>query len=543
MEHKKPSQPGKHPSKERIAQIRKALKAAKGQVSEEDAKKRLEKDDDFKKALEHYPLQADFDEKLTDEQKAEKLKQDIISAEVRKKVSKTLYEKDKTLGFPEQQEIIERQMNRYYDHDLGDPKLRGHVEAPHGTKASAKVEKWSEDHKISDYETNTNEITEKTANYMIFKRPRLLADVNSLPKDVESSLRSEGAVYTKEDNLNAVKAQRDLTKKMLKEQNNLTADGKANNPYLAVYLHGKVDTRGHDFEIAAKVEDGKGPINPLVAFWVAERLRTKLSENGLKNPKGATPTVNVVTYKGAYSGSNALTQLRHGDNTFGFKGFGENFQALQLECGAHMRKKYPDQLGEILQEILQDFSYEFKTEKDIAKLEAKYRGDYDKKLQKEKDELFSTEKLGFKEEIPESGIALSKALREALDVEVGDKVLLGDKELKVRMIKAEDLKSGKNMLLHPIWQDMLGDKLELKKVGDKHEEKKSPAGSEPEHGNGNQGEGHSKETKGHGAHQEKQKPTWRNRLKFFFGLVGDRIKSILGIGHSGHTGGSGHSGH
>lgn len=437
-------------SKERFARLRKIYKQKKAEVEEkreEIIQSRLEKGDNVKKAAsEHSPLFANYDH-LSDEEKEKMFKANVVRAEIRKRVSKAMYEEDKNLAPAEQYEIAERQVNRFYDFKINQPKLRAHVEAPHGTKASDKVEKWSEDNKISDYETNTNEITAETTNWMIFNKPRLIADVNSLPADVESSLRSEGAVYTKEDNLNAVKAQRDLTAHLLKEQNNLDGNGKAKNPYLAVYIHGKVDTRGHDFEIAAKQENGKGPLNPLLAFWVAEKLKEKVAGKGLKNLKGETPTVNVVTYKGAYSGSPALTRLRHGDDVFDFKGFGENFHALQLEVGAHLRKTQQPALSSILNELMIDFSEEFKTPQDMEKLK-KYAEAYGQKLQKEKDELFSTKNLGFSDEIPEGRIALSKALREALEVDKGDTITVNGKELKVMMMKAADMKSGKTMMIN-----------------------------------------------------------------------------------------------
>jgi hypothetical protein len=293
---------------------------------------------------------------------------------------------------------------------------------------------------------------------MVFKRPRLMADVNNLPKGIESSLRSEGVVYTREDNLNAVKAERDLTGKILGEQENLDKNGQAKNPYLAIYLHGKVDTRGSDFEIAAKQEDGKGPLNPLLGFWIAEKIKEKIAKKGIKNSKGEQPTVNVKTYKGPYSGSNALTALRHGDGTFDFHGFGENFQALQLEVGAHIRKTHQKELAEILQDLLKDFSKEFQTPKDMQKLEH-YQSAYEKKLEQEKDEIFNVKNIAFSDDIPEGKIALGKTPREVLEVEAGDTVKIGDRELKVMMMKSADMKSGKTMMMNKKYEGTVGEKL------------------------------------------------------------------------------------
>ena len=517
MENNKPKKPVRPASNERKEKIRKIADAEKTKILQNKShRERLEKGHDLKKAIAEAPLlQADH-EGLSDEEKQMRFEEDLITAEVRRRVSKVMYEQDRQLSPEEQEEIIERQIDRYYNSNIQNNTLRAHVEAPHGTKASEKVEKWCETNKISDYETNTNEITGETTNWMIFKRSRLVADVNSLPKDVESSLRSEGTVYTQEDNLNAVKAQRDLTKKLLREQDNLDGEEKAKNPYLAIYLHGKVDTRGHDFEIAAKEENGQGPIDPLLAFWIAEKLKEKVAAKGLKNLKGETPTVNVVAYKGAYSGSPALTRLRHGDGTFDFKGFGKNFQALQLEVGAHLRKTKQKELSEILNELMQEFSEEFKTAEDYAKAE-KYREPYEKKLQKEKDDLFSTKNLGLSEEIPEDKIALSKALREALEVDKGDTVTVNGKELQVMMMKAADMKSGITMMLNPKHKEAIGEKLliEAKTTKTATQEPQEKTTAEPDTNN-NHGE--------KSPHAEvKKESTWskvKKKLKFFFGLFG-----------------------
>lgn len=455
----------KHPSAKRIGQVKKALKEAQAAVPKEAVLARLEKGQDLKAAVEQYPWLAEMDPNLTTEQKQAILQTDLTRAEVRKKVSETLYVTDKAAAPAQQAEIVERQINRFYDFKIGNKGLMGHVESPHGTAPSQKIRDWckEENHKMASHEVHTNEISQQTPNWMVFNKTRLLTDVNSLKVGVKSSLRSEDAVYTKEDNLNALKAQRDLTAKMLMEQGNLGGDGKAKNPYLAIYLHGKVDTRGHDFELAAKEDGGKGQINPLLAFWIAEKLREKIGQKGLKNVKGEAPTVNVVTYKGAYSGTNALTQLRHGNGTFDFGGFGENFQALQLECGAHMRKTYQPEIAAILQDLCKDFSAEFKAAKDLEKLQ-KFKNAHAEKLAKEQVELFSTKNLDFNDKIPADEIAFNKALREVFEVDTDDIVKMGNNLLKVRRMVPADMKGGKSMMLNTKFKGTVGEKLVIEKV-------------------------------------------------------------------------------
>lgn len=461
----------------RIGKMKKALKQAKAKSpAAATVKSRLEKDHDSAKAFEQYPLQVNLDPKLSKQEQIEQFERNVISAETRKQVSNVMFEHDKKLPKEEQEAIIDQQIKRFYDFNVGQKDLRGHVESPHGTQPSEKIHQWCEERKISDYEFHTNDITKQTTNWMVFNKPRILTDVNSLDKGTESSLRAEHAVYTKEDNQTALKAQRDLTAKMLKEQGNLDKDGKVINPHLAIYLHGKTDSRGHDFEIAAKQEDGKGPLNPLLAFWIAQKLGEKVKAKGLKNSKGEEPSVNVVASKGAYSGSYSLTALRNGDDVFGFKGFGENFQALQLECGAHMREKHGKELAGILNELMADFTAEFKTTKDFEKLKS-YETTYTEKQKQEKESIFDPKKVGFSKEIPEDKIALGKTLREELGVDRGDKVKIGEHVFEVMQMKNADLKKGVNSMLNEKFEGKLGENFKIEKVGGTVEEKKPATGA------------------------------------------------------------------
>lgn len=498
----------RHPSAARVRQIREAIKKAKAEMPENVLSTRLEKGHDEEAAFKQYP-------------KGEKLKTDVQRAEIRRRVSKILFEQDKTLAPKEQQEIKERQTNRYYEFKIGNNTLRGHVEAPHGTAPSEEIKKWCKKMGVSSHETNTAEITKETPNWMVFKRPRLHTDVNSLPKDVESSLRSEGNVYTKEDNLNALAAQRDLTKEVLKQQGNLTEDGQAKNPYLGIYLHDKVDTRGHDFEIAAKEVDGKNLLNPLLAFWIAKKIEGKIAAKNLKNVKGETPTVNVVTYPGAYSGSNALRALRNGDGTFDFKGLGENFHALQLEVSAHIRKTNQKELAEMLQELLQEFSKEFKTPEDMNHLEKDYRSAYESKLAQEKEDFFSKKYVKFGEvEIAEDQIGLDKSVLEVLNVGIGDKVKMGGHEFEVVEMRPEVKKLGKRVLINKQYEQDVGDKIVIE-VSERQQKTADDAAKNAQDDSTKHGED--------GESQPQQESFWKKagkRLKFFGSLLIDGIKDI-----------------
>jgi|GEM_PF-1831351 len=543
VRHKPKKDRSNHPSAARFKEVKKAYLEAKASTTAEDAEKRLEKTHDFQKALEQYPGQADFDKDLSEEQKLEKMKQNMIRAEVRKKVSKTMFEHDKSLKEPEQQEIKERQSNAYYEYEIKDKSVRGFVEAPHGIAPSEKVKAWCKEKGVTSHETHTAEITKMVPNWLVFKRSRMIADVNSYPKDkeLESSLRSENSVYTKQDNLNALIAQRDTTKKILKEQNNLDENGQAKNPHLAIYLHGKADTRGHDFEIAAKEVDGKNLINPLVAFWIQEKLKEKIEQKGMRNSKGETPSVNVVTFPGAYSGSEALRSLRNGDGSFDFKGLGENFQALQLEVGAHIRKGYQKELADTMQELLKDFTHEFKTAEDVQKLEKDYQSVYEQKHAEEKEDFFSKVYVEFDDEkIDKESIGLSKGVLEVLKINIGDKVKIAGHELNVVELPPAIAKQGKRFLLSKEHENDLGDKLEFEVPGEK---KSIEVDAELDITTGDQAAPHASDSHNESAQAEAKAEAdanWKkitSGVKFFLGAARDKIKSWLGLGGGGHSSG------
>lgn len=436
----------------RVGRIRRVRAEATGDLPDNVLQTRLEKGHTKEQAYAQYPHGA-------------ALEAHAHRAEIRKRVSEAMFKEDrKNLPADEREAVEERQINRYYRYQVGDPSLRAHVEAPHGIEPSAEVKQWCVEHSVVDHEPGTAFIATQGVNHMVFKRSRLDVDVNSLPTGVKTSLRSEGAAYTKEDNMNAVKAQRDLTARVLTQMGNLNESGKVINPHLAVYFHGKTDKRGHDFEIAARQREGKGPLDPRVAFWFADKLEGKLQEKKeIKNLKGEPLSVNVVTYAGAYCGSPALTRLRYGDGVLDFNGFGEMLQCLQLECSRHLRDNNAEEIAIILNEIMAEFSDEFKTPEDLEKLDS-YAGKFEEKMALEKANLFNTEKLEFDNSISEAVIGLNLGLREELGVENGDEVTVNGKTLKVIGMKKEHLKIGKTMMLHPSHKDRIGTAIVIEKA-------------------------------------------------------------------------------
>lgn len=440
------------PSAARIGKIRKLVKKA-----------RAETPADLRKIV---AADADIDPEMIDDQYIHQIDHDIglQRAWVRKAISETLHQEDiLSLSAEEQEKIVQRQINRYYSCHLGDPGLRGHVEAVHGTRPSTAMVDYCNANKIASHDEMTNEITEKTVNHLIVKKPRLFTDINQLPTPRQFSLRSEGALFTREYNLNAIKAQRDLIMKIQKAQNNLSQDGKVINPYLAIYIHGKVDTRGHDIEIAAKEKDGITPLNPLLAFWLAEKIEEKISQKNITNTNGQPATVNVVTYNAAYSGSPALRRLRRGDKLLNFQGLGENFQALQLECSKFLRYNHTDAMASLMDDLIRDFNNEFRRPEDYRKLE-KYEDRLRQKIEQEKSELFLKKNILFTDQQPEQRLGLTKSLREELGVKPEDKVEIKGKIFKVGLLKMDEIKIGKTIKLHPKHEADIGESIEIRKT-------------------------------------------------------------------------------
>lgn len=372
----------------------------------------------------------------------------LQKALIRREVAQSAHSLDSQKNPEEQAEIKERLIRRYYKYKITRPDIRGHVEAPHGVKPSDPVRAWCKEHKAVSFEVGTIPIALKVSNNLRFRKPRLTADVNYLPFGETSSLHSEGAVYTREDNLTAHAAERQLMEKVFEQTHCLSLEKKVNQPYLAIFLHGKADVHGHDFEIGCKERGGATSLDPRVAFWVEMKLKEKINQKDLKKPDGTSPSVNVVTFLGRYSGSPALIRLRKGDDVLGFQGFGDNLQCLQLECGAHMRDTYKNELGAILNELLCEFNKEFQTPKDLEKYNNLLET-YTQKIEEEKTLFFSPPSLLIADDVPEDTLYLSPSSMETLGVEEGNLFERPGLSLTVKKIQQTHRKLGANLAIHP----------------------------------------------------------------------------------------------
>ncbi|MFH0776461.1 MAG: hypothetical protein V1936_02510 [Patescibacteria group bacterium] len=356
-----------------------------------------------------------------------------------------------------------RQLNKYYTCEIGDPNLRGLVDAPHGGPIDEKTYWQYKKLGISVWDRWTNKLAEAAANHMIPKKTRVFADANRATGQV-----GESSLVTHEPPINVLQAQRDGIKRFLGMTDNLSPKGEAENPVLYIAAHGKVDTRGADCEIAAKVIDGQTPLDPRLAFWFAEKLQAKLAERNIRNKKGEIATVNVRTYLGPYSGSDAIRQLRYGGGEFGFRGFGENFQALQLEIGQNLRFKLAknQQVGAILQEILEEFTREFPGAKTFEEKLEPFQEKYEAKFEQDKKEYWAVKKVAFKPGFLPDEIGLPLDACKELGVKRGGFVnVVGIGRLKtVKTLSGPEQKSGKAFILSAEYEGKLSGFLEITKA-------------------------------------------------------------------------------
>lgn len=436
-------------SSERFNTIRKIVKEVKNSLPVDILSKKLDFGQNKEDAFEKFP-------------EGKNIEKNVEEAEIRRLVSHKMYDLDSDLPDSEKEKIIERQITKYFDFQIDNKDVRGHIEVPHGTKPSKKIIDWCKQNKVTSFESKTTDIAKNVSNHVIFKKSRLFTDINSLPFEVESSIKSEDTVFTKEDNLNAVKAQRDLTKKILESQDNLDKNNKAERPHLVIYFHGKSEI-GDDLVIGARQQkDGKGPLDPRIAIWFSEKLKELLEKKEIKNKDNQTPTINTVFKFGAYAGSPALTRMRFGDEVFDFTGFGEMLQCLQLECSLHLRKFYSEKISEILEELLQQFSITFQKKEDLEIFNNKIPI-YLEKIKQEENEMMDVKNIVYDDTISSDEAQLNNALIDEFQLKLGDEILINNKKFFVIKMNKNFSRTNKNIALNGGYKDFIKDKIDIKK--------------------------------------------------------------------------------
>ena len=381
---------------------------------------------------------------------SENFKSDMESAEIRRRVSEVMFIRDQELSQEDKKGIIERQINKHFSMEFSSKEVMGHVQMPHGVKPNLTIQEWCKQNNVTDYDEQTSEIGKATGNYIAYKFSRSRADLNNLSEDVSRpSHVTESSVFTKEYNLNALKAQRDLMLRVFEDKQIMDEDGKLTKPYMDVHIHGKVDTRGSDFEIAAAMKaSGQAPIDERLVFWISDRLKVKIQEKGIRNSKGEVASVNVVTVNGSpYCGTYALTRLRYGDELFDFHGFGEMLQCLQLECGKFVRYNHTNDIAQAINEIIAEFTKEFQNKEDLQKIDSNKKR-FEQKYGEEYNNFINPGVIGFSDAVDTGSVLLSNGVRDIAEVNVGETVLVNGLELKVGHMKQEYLKLGKKIMLH-----------------------------------------------------------------------------------------------
>lgn len=370
-------------------------------------------------------------------------------------------------AFPDAREKI---MRRYFESQLNAPEVFGFVEADHGVAPHPTVAANLPPSagRAPAYAPNTKGIAQQVPNHILAQRSRLEEDLHAGRRNDRGPSQSlEGQSFAPRSNANAVRAQRAQMAEMMQSQNALGKDGKVTRPYMGIYLFGKTDDFGHDIEIGLGQHDGgKMPMDPRVAFWLANRLEEKLGEKGVTSPTGKTPLVHVVTFAPKFRGRPSVTRMRYGDEIDGFQGFGEDFQGVSLELGEALRKQYGDQVVLVWEEVLKEFSTQFPNMEAFESFNEN-QDRYDQALAAERADFLNIEKhVQFRPDVRADEIQMTEGARDQLGFKRGDEVSVDGLSGKFKVVRmaAEHVKGERWIALSLTHQSNLSESLSIQKI-------------------------------------------------------------------------------
>jgi hypothetical protein len=216
-------------------------------------------------------------------------------------------------------------------------------------------------------------------------------------------------------------AQYCFLQKIFRESLGQKEEGKVEQPFLHISLHGKSNKPGDagDVIISNAVRDGVMPCDPQIARWFSDKLNDKLQAKGVTKNSGERYTSGVALEGDRFCGNIVNCDRRFGKKEFSGMSLGKNYQFIQIELSPFIRKNYFEKLQKIIGEILQDFQMEFITEEGLERYLKENKTEEDKFRLEGK--LYKKAGIYAKGEIKEGEVALSKNLRAALGITVGDK--------------------------------------------------------------------------------------------------------------------------
>lgn len=126
---------------------------------------------------------------------------------------------------------------------------------------------------------------------------------------------------------------------------------------------------------------------------------------------------------------------RFGKNDFDGMKLGENYQFVQVELSPFIRKNYLPELQKIFSEILKEFKEEFSNVDSFQDFLS--RNETEKDRYKLKGKVYI--KIAKFDDVSEGAVQMSSNFRDALDVSIGDNVLINNQTFKVEGITKDKI--------------------------------------------------------------------------------------------------------
>lgn len=212
------------------------------------------------------------------------------------------------------------------------------------------------------YESGTEDIVTMAANksgasYFLAAQSRVRQDLN---RPAGSKRISKKVGESTNYNNDARAVEHFLFQQFIEKTASIDGHGKIERPFMCISVHGCAKFKnGSDIFIGNGVKRGKMPCDPVIARWVKSEIDKQIRKRRMVNSKKEYLRVHVSTEGSRLSGSTAMIERRYGStNIFGF---GDLFQAVQLELSPLCRKKYQKEIALAISEIAITFSKEFST--------------------------------------------------------------------------------------------------------------------------------------------------------------------------------------
>lgn len=212
------------------------------------------------------------------------------------------------------------------------------------------------------YESGTEDIVTMAANksgasYFLAAQSRVRQDLN---RPAGSKRISKKVGESTNYNNDARAVEHFLFQQFIEKSASINGHGKIERPFMCISIHGCAKFKnGSDIFIGNGVKRAKMPCDPVIARWVKSEIDKQIRKRKMVNSKKEYLRVHVSTEGSRLSGSTAMIERRYGStNIFGF---GDLFQAVQLELSPICRKKYQGEIALAISEIALAFSKKFST--------------------------------------------------------------------------------------------------------------------------------------------------------------------------------------